>query len=338
MIRLSRYSGFTTKDVDELCQFASRQLDREIEFMGRRDVHLSAHTAKLELLTVSSVEYGGSGLSSRTINTGYSLVRMEVGRLERRLNGHSHLFGPGGGFLETPEREVMTTARTVSGPSLTVTIALPAGLIEREAELLIGEPVRQPLEVAGPLDLRSSTYLGQNIDYLLEELERDYGIFEKFPLLSQQFQRRVVTGLIVQTANNYRRLLGQHFGGPARRHIMKVEEYVEAHLRDPLTVGDMARAAGISVRTLEDCCRRMRGKTPEMMLRSMRLHGAHKRLAKALPEDTVISVAHEYGFTHPGRFSYHYRREFRGESPVETLQRGRRRSMAALAMVARAPA
>ena len=41
--------------------------------------------------------------------------------------------------------------------------------------------------------------------------------------------------------------------------------------------------------------------------------------------ETVASIAREFLFTNPGRFADSYRIEFQGESPAETLQRGRRR-------------
>jgi AraC-like DNA-binding protein len=331
MVRLAQHSRFDTDDPDELCQHLSRLMDRgRTELIRLQRFHLCAHTAPLGLLTVGAVEIIGGGLASHAVYTGYNLVRMEAGGIERRIEGYRpYVLGPGDGSFTGPGQEVMTAH--VGGSNLTLTITLPAALVQREAEFLIGEPARQPLEITEPLDLRPSTYLGQRIEYLLDELHRDGGIFEKYPLIGQEIQRELAAALITLTPNNYQPLLRRHHGGPARRHVALAEEYIEAHLREPITVTDMARAAHVSVRTLRDNCHRLRDRTPEMILRSMRLRSAHNRMENPQPHDTVVSIAHEFGFTNAGRFARYYQQEFRGESPAETLQRGRRRLRITLA-------
>jgi AraC-like DNA-binding protein len=251
---------------------------------------------------------------------------VEAGGTERQIEGHgSYALGPGYGAFAAPGHEIGTALRPSGGSTSTVTLTLPNALVHRAAEFLIGEPVRQPLVITGPVDLRPSSRLGQSIDFLLDQLDRDGGLFDKYPMPAQEFQCGLVGALIEQTANNYQPQIRHHWGGSASRHVAKMEEYIEANVRNPITVGSLAHAVGVSARTLRDCCHRMRDMTPLMIMWKMRLHAAHKRLEKPLPHDTVASVAHEYGFTNVGRFARHYRQEFRGESPIETLQRGRRR-------------
>jgi AraC-like DNA-binding protein len=59
------------------------------------------------------------------------------------------------------------------------------------------------------------------------------------------------------------------------------------------------------------------------VLRKKRLAQARADLAAAAPGTTVTSVALDCGFTHLGRFSLDYAKEF-GEPPSETLRRARR--------------
>ena len=52
----------------------------------------------------------------------------------------------------------------------------------------------------------------------------------------------------------------------------------------------------------------------------MRLDRAHRDLQAADPAvDTVTAIAGRWGFTHEGRFSTAYKREF-GTAPSETLR------------------
>ena len=55
-------------------------------------------------------------------------------------------------------------------------------------------------------------------------------------------------------------------------------------------------------------------------LRRVRLDRAHRDLQAADPAvDTVTAIAGRWGFTHAGRFSTAYKREF-GTAPSETLR------------------
>lgn len=99
-------------------------------------------------------------------------------------------------------------------------------------------------------------------------------------------------------------------GHPPRapRRIRQIREYVAAHLSEPLTPPDLARAAGVGVRTLNAEFRAHRGTTPMSWL-----------LAPA-PGTRVADAALHWGFMHLGRFAAMYRVRY-GESPRQTLER-----------------
>jgi transcriptional regulator GlxA family with amidase domain len=91
---------------------------------------------------------------------------------------------------------------------------------------------------------------------------------------------------------------------------------------EPLTVAEVARAAGVGVRALELAFRRRRGDTPRGALAAFRLERARERLLAAPPDASVTDAALDSGFAHLGRFAGAYRARF-GESPSDTLRRGR---------------
>ena len=78
----------------------------------------------------------------------------------------------------------------------------------------------------------------------------------------------------------------------------------------------------MSSRTLHRAFLRDYGMAPMSMLRRIRLRAARKRLETAGPETTVTMVAFDCGFTHLGRFSQEYSRQF-GEPPSDTLRQAR---------------
>lgn len=107
-------------------------------------------------------------------------------------------------------------------------------------------------------------------------------------------------------------------GSLAEVYVGRVEEWIQENLAEPIGVEDLARSAGVSVRSLQVACRRWRGCTPMELLRKRRLEAAHAALRVAAPGRTVTAMASECGFFNFGRFAAHYRAAF-GETPSQTL-------------------
>ena len=105
--------------------------------------------------------------------------------------------------------------------------------------------------------------------------------------------------------------------------VGRATAFIDAHLADPLSVGDIARAARLSVRGLQNAFARVLDTTPAAYVRGARLAAVRAELVAAEPpQTTVADVARRWGFAHLPRFAQHYRAEF-GEQPSETLRRSR---------------
>ncbi|MFI6580956.1 AraC family transcriptional regulator [Embleya sp. NPDC050493] len=100
--------------------------------------------------------------------------------------------------------------------------------------------------------------------------------------------------------------------------------YCAEHAGEPISVGAIAAAAGMSVRTLQEKFRIHLGVTPVGHLRRVRLAGAHADLlnvAEGRSKDTVTDIALRWGFGHLGRFGSMYRETY-GQLPSHTLRHG----------------
>lgn len=100
-------------------------------------------------------------------------------------------------------------------------------------------------------------------------------------------------------------------------------EFIRAHSHTQFELADMARHAGISLRTAQSQFAAKLDTTISSYVRSHRLDRTRARLLKE-GDASVTSVALEEGFTHLGEFSRWYARRF-GEKPSETLRIGRMR-------------
>jgi len=106
-------------------------------------------------------------------------------------------------------------------------------------------------------------------------------------------------------------------GGASKfNRLQALEQYIQERLCTPLTLADLARAAGVSVRGLNALCHQHHGVAPMDLLRNTRLDAARQRLL-AQAEANITDTAFAFGFAHLGRFSAYYRQRF-GELPKQT--------------------
>ncbi len=101
------------------------------------------------------------------------------------------------------------------------------------------------------------------------------------------------------------------------RLVHRVIEFVEAHLAQPLTIGEICREANISQRALRQSFETVIGLSPYQYMLIARLNRVRRDLGLRRESPTIEEIALRWGFWHMGRFSYHYRRFF-GERPSET--------------------
>jgi AraC-like DNA-binding protein len=108
---------------------------------------------------------------------------------------------------------------------------------------------------------------------------------------------------------------------PRRARLRAAVEYLHEHVAEPISVSDVASAAGLSVRATQETFQRHLGRTPMGYLQRVRLERVREELLRADPSVTSVqSVARRWGFSHLGRFSAAYRTAF-GEYPRVTLAR-----------------
>ena len=103
--------------------------------------------------------------------------------------------------------------------------------------------------------------------------------------------------------------------------LRRATAYIDDHLDQPVTLTDIAEAAGITARSLNETFRRHLGTTPMAYLRRGRLDGARRDLQAARPGDgqTVTGIAARWGFHSLPRFGVTYRETY-ATTPSRTLR------------------
>ena len=105
--------------------------------------------------------------------------------------------------------------------------------------------------------------------------------------------------------------------GPTDDPLDRLQAYIAERLCAPVSLLDLARAAGLGVRSLHTLCRERLQAPPMTVLRQARLDAARRRLLQG--GQSVTEVAYAHGFEHLGRFSAYYRERF-GELPSDTVR------------------
>jgi AraC-like DNA-binding protein len=112
----------------------------------------------------------------------------------------------------------------------------------------------------------------------------------------------------------------EHASLLSAERALLVEEWIDAHLHEAITLGRLCEVAGVGGRCLQKTFLERRGSTPIQYVINRRLEAARRSLLGAVGAVEVTSVAMACGFSHMGRFSTMYRQRF-GESPSRTLRR-----------------
>jgi len=112
----------------------------------------------------------------------------------------------------------------------------------------------------------------------------------------------------------------EHASVLSAERALLVEEWIDTHLHEPITLGRLCEVAGVGGRCLQKTFVARRGSTPIQYVINRRLESVHTQLLGAVGAVEVTSIAMACGFTHMGRFSTMYRLRF-GESPSRTLRR-----------------
>lgn len=106
------------------------------------------------------------------------------------------------------------------------------------------------------------------------------------------------------------------------RNVREAEAFMREYAKEPIGVSEVARAVGVSIRSLQLAFKRHTGVTPLARLQRIRLEGLHAELATGA-SSAVRVVAAGWGFVSGARLNRQYFEAF-GEAPSDTVKRVRR--------------
>lgn len=106
--------------------------------------------------------------------------------------------------------------------------------------------------------------------------------------------------------------------GPAA--VRRAEDYLAGHAGEAIAMANVARAAGTSLRALQEAFRQHRGQTLTERLQEIRLERLRTALADGSDDSSVTEMIFRSGLGHAGRAAAAYAARY-GETPSQTKRR-----------------
>lgn len=276
----------------------------------------------------------GAGFGVHLLDYG-TAVRIDPGALETfymvqvPLSGSAQMRSAGSTIDSTPNLATIppidhdfSMTWQAGTPQLIVTA--PRGLLNDAAAALYGASLEGPLRMASSMDTSSpegQSFMRAVFEY--HDLVNAPGATPT-PYARRLHEEMLLARWLMAVKSNFSASLAQ-WEAPAAgaRNSALVSAFsglLEVHSGEDLSVGDLAEALGVSIRTLQVALARELGSTPSRMLHEARLRRAHAMLSSADPGlDSVTGIAERCGFGHLGRFAQAYKRHF-GVAPSQTLR------------------
>jgi AraC-like DNA-binding protein len=233
------------------------------------------------------------------------------------IGSELHAINPWQGCISTGEAEI-----DFSPGFEQIVWRIPKDVIVRKLAGMMDCAVVYGLDFNPVLDLATpqSATLRRILDCLLHAADTVDG--EPAAVVLSELEQAMITALLGASNHGCRDLLARKPSSAAPRNVRRAEEYIEANWDQPLSIEDLAAAAGCSVRSLFRTFRQSRDYTPLEFARRLRLGHARRMLENADDSTTVTSVAFACGFNDLGRFSKDFTQAF-GELPSLVLNRAR---------------
>ncbi|WP_431324593.1 AraC family transcriptional regulator [Rhizobium sp. YTU87027] len=213
-----------------------------------------------------------------------------------------------------------TGARLV-GPRRHLGLFIDQAVIANHLTQMLERTVGGDLDIHPHIDLTAGA--GLALMQLVQNLHRglsDSGPLQRSPLAFSSLCDAAIYLLLENCPNRYSNELERAAPAPAPRHVKWAVDFMQEHKAEPISLVDIAIAAKVSVRTLQQGFRQFRNTSPMSYLHEIRLVAAHRDLLEAGTKPVVADIALKWGFTHFGRFAAEYKKRF-GHLPSQTLKR-----------------
>lgn len=192
--------------------------------------------------------------------------------------------------------------------------------MQRQCEQIAGHAVGK-IEFATTIDMTGAAgrLLLGHMRLMIDAAETDTGLFGDY---LSRLGENLNALLLMSFSHSQRAALETAVSPAGSTAVARAEEWIKANIDRSFAVADIAGAAGVSLRSLQEGIRRERGSTLTQMIETIRLERFRAALADPGNRGSVTEIAGLVGLGHLGRAAAAYRLRY-GETPSQTLRRKR---------------
>jgi AraC-like DNA-binding protein len=317
---LHRFPFFSTSDPEELRHLAATLLQvSRIDFEAA-----SPFTVRVNLVQLGEI---GLGFAAASCRIDADQRAADFIRLQIAVKGCATTAACGK-ITEINQRQLAITpcgvdSRAVAEPGhARLTLRLKQEALVQKLTTLLGvkpkgelsfEPAIAACEPYAQGLLRLMFFLAQQLDSTASKLPAAVYL---------ELEQAVQIAFLWASRHNFSHVLLHEEKRPASAIVSRLEEYIEAHWQDAITVERLVAEAGVSARSVFRAFELARGYSPMAFAKAVRLRHARATLMSGDPCISVTSTAFKCNFASPGHFARDYRNAF-GELPSETVCRSR---------------
>lgn len=306
--------SFVTNDFDEMAALPA-QWEQQYSQLGYGRFTGKMFLAQTSMMQAASASWSPGIMIRGTLPPGSTLLAMPLHREGSLIQRGIEIGDSKMAVLHHGEEVDFRATK----PCEFFMIAAERTRVEKHAQAILGRPLNelrrdQLVVVADPAKARDR--LSQTARSMQKRLLHDAS-----PLLkastAEAFESELIDQMLcrlhapeIVVNNSYRQTLA-----------WKVEEYLRAHVRSPMSIYHLCREVGAAERTLHLAFREVFGTTPKAYLKMLRLNGVRRDLKQAGQHATVTDIAARWDFLHFGWFSHDFGQMF-GMSPSAALHGG----------------
>ena len=321
ILPLARHLLVQTSDLEEARERVARVFcEHRLAYLRpKRRLDMRQHVVRFGNLALSYITYGCDvSIDPGKLSTFFLVHLIPSGRCQIQVGRHELIGSATTGSVTSP---TLPMRMRWDAECAHLVLKIDRLALERHLSHLLGEVATRPIEFEPELEVRFGHGAGLRrlIEFVAGELDRDDSLLAT-PLGVTSIEQCLMSGLLAAQPNNYTAALARPAQPAAPRHVTRAEELIRARPEQPITIGDLTMASGVSARALYEGFRQFRGTTPMAMLRMVRLERIRTELQSTASTGKIADIAFKWGITHLGRFAAEYRVRF-GELPSETLRR-----------------
>jgi AraC-like DNA-binding protein len=313
---LHRFPVFRTSNSEELRQLCTKWLGatrvdlRNIDDFDAR---------------VNRIEFQETSLAFGAINCDVTadLLATDFIRLQMAMKGHATTTVAG----RTTGINEWQFAITPAGiPSQTLclaghqrlTLRLKHEALSRKLSALFGLRPKGALRFGSAIAVKNpyARSLRRLIDFLSREVDATTSVVPV--AVYRELEQAIQLAFLSASCHSFNHLLETPHKLPDAGVVSRLEDFIEAHWREAITIERLVTEAGVSGRSLFRTFERARGYSPMAFVKAVRLRNARQMLQSGDPGVSVASAASACNFANQGHFARHYREAF-GELPSATL-------------------